>query len=196
MDHSVPDTKTRILEAAKKLFAYYGFDATSVRQICEEAGVNIALVSYYFGGKEKVFHALFDHFFPSYLLSENRDILNDPVEGIRFIIREVIHFRRNNPEMAMIIQREIAAQSPRSIELRKYIFPVWNTIKELLEKGRKQGVYHFEHLDQVLMFIIGILVFPRMSSFIEPLLSDVSIPAEEIVNETEQFIFRGLGYAL
>jgi hypothetical protein len=98
--------------------------------------------------------------------------------------------------MAMIIQREIVTQSPRSIELRKYIFPVWSTIKELLEKGRKQGVYHFEHLDQVLMFIIGIMVFPRMSSFIEPLLSNVSISTEEIVNETEQFIFRGLGYAL
>ena len=48
--------KIRILLAAKKLFAKQGFDGTSVRQICEEAGANVALVSYYFGGKEKVFY--------------------------------------------------------------------------------------------------------------------------------------------
>ena len=49
------DMKMKILLAAKKLFAKHGYDATSVRQICEEAGANVALVSYYFGGKESVF---------------------------------------------------------------------------------------------------------------------------------------------
>lgn len=57
------EMKMRILLAAKKLFAKQGFDGTSVRQICEEAGANVALVSYYFGGKENVFRALFENFF-------------------------------------------------------------------------------------------------------------------------------------
>ncbi|MFC4768110.1 TetR family transcriptional regulator [Effusibacillus consociatus] len=64
MQDQQQDVKMRILLAAKKLFAKQGFDGTSVRQICEEAGANVALVSYHFGGKENVFHALFDTFFP------------------------------------------------------------------------------------------------------------------------------------
>ena len=58
------DMKMKILLAAKKLFAKHGYDATSVRQICEEAGANVALVSYYFGGKESVFYEIFNQFFP------------------------------------------------------------------------------------------------------------------------------------
>ena len=57
--------KMKILLAAKKLFAKNGYEATSVRQICEEAGANVALVSYYFGGKESVFYEIFKQFFPN-----------------------------------------------------------------------------------------------------------------------------------
>ena len=64
------DMKMKIVLAAKKLFAKHGYDATSVRQICEEAGANVALVSYYFGGKESVFHEIFKQFFPTNKLTE------------------------------------------------------------------------------------------------------------------------------
>jgi AcrR family transcriptional regulator len=53
------DTKTRILDAAKKLFAEFGFDATSLRAITHEAGVNLASVNYHFQSKEALIQALF-----------------------------------------------------------------------------------------------------------------------------------------
>jgi AcrR family transcriptional regulator len=46
------DTKERILDAAERLFADHGFPATSLRDITQEAGVNLAAVNYHFGGKE------------------------------------------------------------------------------------------------------------------------------------------------
>jgi AcrR family transcriptional regulator len=46
-----------ILEAARRLFADKGFDATSVRAISREAGVDPALVHHFFGSKEEVFNA-------------------------------------------------------------------------------------------------------------------------------------------
>jgi AcrR family transcriptional regulator len=46
------DTKERILDAAERLFADYGFPATSLRDITHEAGVNLAAVNYHFGSKE------------------------------------------------------------------------------------------------------------------------------------------------
>lgn len=63
-DTAEHEPRMRILLAARKLFAERGFDATSERQICELADVNVALVSYYFGGNEKMFETLFQQFFP------------------------------------------------------------------------------------------------------------------------------------
>jgi AcrR family transcriptional regulator len=52
------DTKTKILNVAEKLFAENGLQATSLRQIINEAGVNVASVHYHFGSKEKVVHEI------------------------------------------------------------------------------------------------------------------------------------------
>lgn len=49
-----------ILNAAERLFEEKGFDGTSVRDIAKEADVNIAMISYYFGSKDKLLEALFD----------------------------------------------------------------------------------------------------------------------------------------
>ncbi|MGE9313717.1 TetR/AcrR family transcriptional regulator [Niabella sp. CJ426] len=51
--------KEHILEKAEALFSEKGFDATSVRDIAKAAGINIAMISYYFGSKEKLMEELF-----------------------------------------------------------------------------------------------------------------------------------------
>ena len=48
------NTKTKILDVAEKLFAENGLQATSLRQIINEAGVNVASVHYHFGSKDVV----------------------------------------------------------------------------------------------------------------------------------------------
>lgn len=52
-----PDTKTRILDAAEKLFGENGFDGTSLRDITTEADVNLAAVNYHFQSKESLIEA-------------------------------------------------------------------------------------------------------------------------------------------
>ena len=49
------NTRTRILEAAARVFAERGFEEATVREICERADVNLAAVNYYFGGKERLY---------------------------------------------------------------------------------------------------------------------------------------------
>ena len=50
-----------ILFAAEKLFAKNGFGSTSTREICKEANVNISMISYYFGSKEKLYERIFEY---------------------------------------------------------------------------------------------------------------------------------------
>lgn len=49
------NAEQKIIEVATKLFARNGFEGASTRDICKEAGVNISLISYYFGGKEGLY---------------------------------------------------------------------------------------------------------------------------------------------
>lgn len=51
----VDDTRQRLMDAAGPIFADRGYKSTTVREICTQAGVNLALVNYHFGDKENLY---------------------------------------------------------------------------------------------------------------------------------------------
>ncbi|MFN8237858.1 MAG: TetR/AcrR family transcriptional regulator [Chitinophagales bacterium] len=56
MEENKPqDKREDILDIAEQLFAEQGFEAVSIREISKTADINIAMVSYYFGSKEKLY---------------------------------------------------------------------------------------------------------------------------------------------
>jgi AcrR family transcriptional regulator len=55
MSTDSPATRDRILDTAERLFGQQGFSCTSLRQITDEAGVNLASVNYHFGSKEELY---------------------------------------------------------------------------------------------------------------------------------------------
>ena len=59
MNQEEPGTKTRLLDAAERLFAECGFAATSLRAITAQAGVNLAAVNYHFRSKQALLEAVF-----------------------------------------------------------------------------------------------------------------------------------------
>ncbi len=54
------DTRAKILDAARKRFTQVGYGAATMRMIAADAGVDAALISYFFGSKEKLFGAAFE----------------------------------------------------------------------------------------------------------------------------------------
>lgn len=188
------DIKIKILHAAKKLFAENGFDGTSVRQICEEAGANVALVSYHFGGKENVFAALFENFFPNDKIRTLKDDGIDPVEGVRLIIREVTLYRQAEPELTRITQLEIVLNTPRIKKIREHVMPTWVQLRIWLEQGREQGKFAFRSLDTVLMSILGTLLFYRDNEYWTVLKGQEQDSIEMMIEDMTVFIMNGLLY--
>jgi AcrR family transcriptional regulator len=189
------DVKMKILEGAKRLFARKGFEGTTVRQICDEAGVALALVSYHFGGKENVFYALFDTFAPEFL-QEPFDLKNPEADFRKFIL-EFVRFRMSEPELINILQQEVMMQSPRMEKLQSCMLPVWQLLSNILQAGKEQGQFNYESLKHTMYVVVGTLVYSRTSPFLEPLFGTVSETVkeesfEEIVEYTTQYIFNGL----
>jgi AcrR family transcriptional regulator len=193
MTPNEPDIKLKILLAAKKLFARNGFDGTSVRQICEEAGANVALVSYHFGGKENVFIALFDTFLPSHKLHELDAELQRPLEGLCRIIREVTQLRVQDPELMTILQQEVALQSPRIDVIRKRVFPVWEKLREVLRSGQEEQLFRFRSLDHTMLFVLGTLFIHKQYNYFEQIMEEGTMPYELVLMDTIEFVLRGLG---
>lgn len=191
---TIPDTdiKIRMLQAAKSLFAKQGFEGTSVRQICEAASANVALVSYYFGGKENMFGALFENFFPNAPIASIDPDLG-PEAGIRLLIHEVIQFRYADPELIRIIQNEIMMNTPRILKIREHVMPIWRLLRSWMETGRAQGVFTFGSLDSTLMSVIGVLLADRHSPYWSVLLDNSNPSLDETVDNITDFIMGALG---
>lgn len=187
------DIKIRILLAAKKLFAQHGFEKTTVRQICEEAGANVALVSYHFGGKENMFGALFENFFPNGQIAGAAPSL-DPVEGVKLIIREVTKFRYSDKQLIRIIQQEIIMNTDRIQKIREHVMPMWRLLRRWLKQGEDLGLFHFRSLDNALMSVVSTLLFHRDTEYWSIILEEELPTLEIMIEDLTAFIMGGLHY--
>lgn len=188
------DIKMRILLAAKRLFAKQGFDSTTVRQICDEAGANVALVSYHFGGKESMFCQLFSTFLPLDDMKAFVEQDMEPVAAVVVAIEGITRLRLRDPEMVAIMQQEIALMSTRIEIIRGHAFPMWGKLREVLASGREQGIFHFRSVDHAFLFVLGSLFIHKQNEYFAPLLEEGKQAFEEIVHDTKAFVLRGLGY--
>jgi TetR/AcrR family transcriptional regulator len=111
------DTEKTILIAARKVFMAKGYHGARMQEIADEAGINKALLHYYFRSKEKLFQQIlretFSVFFPSMLIF----ISNDSVtidEKIAEFIRRYINLLSDNPFIPTFIISEMH-QNPEGI---------------------------------------------------------------------------------
>ena len=61
------ETRERLLDTACSIFAAKGFQDTSIAEICEQAGANVAAVNYHFGGKDALYAEVWRHTFESFI---------------------------------------------------------------------------------------------------------------------------------
>ncbi len=148
------EKQIQILKVAEKLFAEKGFDGTSIRNISKDAGVNIAMVSYYFGSKEKMLESLI-LFRTSDLRIQLENLLKDassPFEKINKIIELYISKINKNKFIYQILHFELSSKK-RTTNFRNFK-EVKRKNLELLEKiiqeGQHAGVFR-ENINVVLI---------------------------------------------
>ena len=76
--HPAESASERLIEVGTRLFATRGLDGTSIRDLADAAGVNVAAVHYHFGGKEQLYAAVVEQVFAR--TAELRALLEQELE--------------------------------------------------------------------------------------------------------------------
>lgn len=140
------DKQLQILETAERLFADTGYDGTSVRDIAEEAGVNVAMISYYFGSKEKLLEALFNYRAAGSALKVQEILGNtvlNPMEKVEHMIDYYINKFQNQTCFHKIMMREqVAIQRTTTASLiMDFKRRNQELVMQLVKEGQKSGVF-------------------------------------------------------
>lgn len=139
------DKQIQILEVAQTLFAENGFDGTSIRDISKVAKINVAMVSYYFGSKEKLLESLV--LFKTSGLKEQLIYLVDeklePFDKINKLIELYVKRLNSNEGIYRILHFELASKK-RVLELPSFSEIKKANLKSLeiiIKEGQDKGVF-------------------------------------------------------
>lgn len=140
------DKREHILAVAEELFGEKGFDGTSVRDIAASADVNLAMISYYFGSKEKMLESLIEWRSGSVygILEElNKDESRSPWEKIDSLVDFYVDRVLNNLRFHSIMYQQ--ASNTRSEEIRNLILKIklrnLEQIKKIFTDGQEKKVF-------------------------------------------------------
>lgn len=120
-------TEDKIKQAALQVFVQKGYANCSSREIAREAGMNVALVNYYFRSKSKLFTIIFESVMQEFLhsmvhvFSEERPLR----EKIRVLIEKEYEFLAKHPDIPLFIQTELS----RNPEVISGILPILQKIE-------------------------------------------------------------------
>lgn len=113
MNHSRP-TPDRLLNAAGKLFASRGYDRTSVRAITRVAQANLGAVTYHFGTKERLYHAVLERLFGEMGDRLSRAVAEpgaaEPAQRVGTVVGAMFAFFREHPDAPRIVLQQITRE--------------------------------------------------------------------------------------
>jgi AcrR family transcriptional regulator len=150
------ETRDVILNAAKKEFAERGYSGARMSSIAKRAGVNQALIHYYFSSKEKLYREVLEYLFhheESQIIEEyfKEDMLTPPEAlYVAIYILVYLHHDAIDPETNRIISWEIAEGGETFKRLLiEYLYPRLDRITFIIQQGIEQG--YFETSDPFLI---------------------------------------------
>jgi len=146
MDKDKIDKKDHILDVAERIFSDLGFDGASTRTISGEAGVNMAMLNYYFGSKEGLFLAIFERKIASFqtLLQNIGSEGISSWEKLEKCIDNYVDRIIVNNCFQKLINREmsISKRTDLSDKITEILMVNVLEFKKIFDEGIKTGSFH------------------------------------------------------
>jgi TetR/AcrR family transcriptional regulator len=158
------ETRERILDAADRVFIRKGTASGRTQEIADEAGVNKALVHYYFGTKAALADAIFARALGA-LVPKIFGILADPAREIEqkipAIVKEQIDFHTAHPYLAGYMVAELHAHPERIARMMTAHGRIpLDVLRRQLQEGARAGKLRRIGPEQFVANMMGLLLFP------------------------------------
>ena len=172
-DTEAGELQSRLLDVAEELFAEYGYAATSIRQLAAAAGVNPALVHYYFGTKRELLEAVMDRTLEP-MARAIADMQASGETDIREVAGLMFGMASRHPAMPRLIAREVmlSGGEMQALFTKNYAPRLGGALPGLLKKQQAQGRIRSE-LDPGItaLMLLSLCMFPFIArSLAEPVL--------------------------
>lgn len=155
-------SRAALLAAAERLFADRGLAGARTEEIAAAAGVNKALLHYYFDTKEKLHRAVLANLFEQFLASV-REPLEDTASPRAALLRYVdrhFDFLAQHPNYPRLLQRAMMSGDPhlRGL-LQRYLRPVYLGLSRILRAGIRRRECRPVDVDNMVVSLIAVTVF-------------------------------------
>ncbi len=155
-------TEEKIIDAARKLFTQKGFAATKTRDIAEEAGINLALLNYYFRSKQNLFQIIIEEKFDQLFGVINPILSNSEIsleEKIETLVTNYTNMLLGNDDLPLFVLSEIKTNEFLIKRVRQNAEILSHPVieKQLKERGFTTTGFNF------IMNVMSLTLFPFMS---------------------------------
>ncbi|MGB4849813.1 MAG: TetR/AcrR family transcriptional regulator [Saprospiraceae bacterium] len=177
-------TEEKIRIAARKVFTQKGYGAARTRDIAQEAGINIALLNYYFRSKEKLFEIIMLESMQGFIQSIS-GILNDEQtslqEKIQILVSNYIDMLTIQPNLPLFVLSELRS-NPQELILKLNFKEklIHSHFFVQLQQAIQEGKIPPFHPIHFIMNIMGMIIFPFVGS---PILKNIGDLEEKTFNE-------------
>jgi TetR/AcrR family transcriptional regulator len=192
MTESDKQTEEKIFEAATDVFVEKGMDGARMQDIATHAGINKALLHYYFRTKDQLFSKVFEKI-AGRMFSKFAPVFDENLsleEKIRFFFNAHISFLKENPRLPGFILNEINRNPARikkllsSIEFKKIWTLLYSQHKHELDKYNITE----ENLPQIMTTIASMSVFPFAArGILEGIFQNMGVDFDKYIEERKVF---------
>lgn len=191
------DLKAQILDTAEQLFTDHGYAATSIRNIADQAGVNPALVHYYFGNKHALLESVLQHSLEP-MVNALASLKTSESVSVEEIAALLIPMAAAHPNIPKLLTREVLLPGG---EMQDYFIEnlapqLGGALPGLLEREKKAGKLRND-IDPAYsaLMILAVCFFPFIArSLAEPVLGiNLGMDgADMLTQHVSELLKRGL----
>jgi AcrR family transcriptional regulator len=176
--------RQRILAAARELFAQHGYEGTSVRDITARAKANLAAITYHFGSKEALFHAVISSVAEPLVeaVSQAAQAPGTPLQRIDLALRAANRHVQANPWAPPVMLRQLAGSG----RLPEPLVQAWKrnitTLVGLITAGQQDGSIRAGDPLLLALSAIGQVFFFRVGGRIAQEVARVNLNSPEVAS--------------
>jgi TetR/AcrR family transcriptional regulator len=196
-------SRAGILRAAVAEFAEHGIAGARTDAIARAAGVNKALLYYYFKDKDALYEAVLDHVF-SGMRDRLMPVLEsdlEPREKLLEYLGRYFDYIAANPRFPRVVQAEWLRMGPKGSPqmlriAREYFAPIYRGVAEMLREGANKSEFRTVNPMDFLPSMAGIIIFYFSSSTGMKKLLKVDPLSKQRIAERRKFVLEFVSAAL